>query len=105
MELSLPLKAQANAILSNTFITSLIRDGKFVAENGDTVTLEGALNFSLSMAGDRLLLTLHDMRPRVVAKRLMGLVRVKAKITSISIGPSDVIVGIEDWPDLTIPLE
>lgn len=103
-ELVLSLKDAVAKLLSNKMITSLLRDKKYVHDNGDYIVLEGDLNFSLRMSGDNITLDIHDIQPMIVARRFF-LVRLKGRLTAITICPDKIILAIEGLGNVPIPIE
>lgn len=102
MSTELAFKKEITALLDNPMITSLIRDKVYNIDNSTQIVLDGKLNFSLSMVNDRLVLDILDVKPQIVAKRLF--MKMKGRISKISIGKNDIVVAIDGLPDQTITL-
>ncbi len=102
-EISLSIKESIAKILDNKAITSLLRDKKYVSDNGDYVTLEGDLNFSLRMNGDAITLDIHDVRPMVVARRFF--IKLKGRLNSVTIARESIVLNIEGLGNIPIPIE
>lgn len=97
----IPFKKEVHSLLSNPIITGLIRDKIIQIDNRTKIELTGDLNFSLRMDGERLVVDIHDVKPKVTAKRFL---RFDGRISSVSIGHENVIISIDNLPDVTLNL-
>lgn len=103
MSTELGFKKEISSLLDNKVITGLIRDKVYNIDDSTQITLEGKLNFSLSMSGDRLVLDILDVKPQLSAKRGFFF-KLKGRISKISIGKNDILIAIDGLPDQTITL-
>lgn len=102
MSTELAFKKEIVALLDNKVITSLLRDKVYNIDDSTQIVLDGKLNFSLSMSNDRLVLDILDVKPQLTAKRF--LLKLKGRISKISIGKNDIVIAIDGLPDQTIIL-
>ena len=102
--IELKLKEQVSSLLDNPFIVSLIRDKKYEIDNKNYIELEGELNFSLSFQNDKLVLTFHDLKPRITATRTFFNIRFQSRVNSLVFSKDNVVIYLSDFPAQTIPL-
>ncbi len=103
MSTELGFKKEITSLLDNKVVTGLIRDKMYKIDDSTVITLDGKLNFSLSMSGDRLVLDILDVKPQISATRGIFF-KLKGRVSKISIGKNDIIVAIDGLPDQTITL-
>jgi hypothetical protein len=99
--LELDKKQEINAILSNEILISLLRDKRYDIDERTTLEIEGNLNFSLSYENSKLIVIMNDIRPKLTIKRFL---KFHGRISKISIGVDDILISIDNLPDLKIIL-
>ena len=101
MQTELAFKEQISTLLDNPILTSLIRDKRYEVDKNTIIELEGSFNFSLKFENDRLVLNVLNIQPKVTFKKILTF---NGRINSISIGKNDILITIENLPDVRIGL-
>ncbi len=91
-------------LLSNEILHNLIWTKRHDINPDTFIELEGDLSFTISNSGDRLLITLHDILPKITTKVLHHLIKLNGRLSTISIGQNDIILGLVGLPDQKITL-
>ncbi len=101
MQTELALKPQIAALLSNEVLTSLVRDKHYKINESTWIDIEGELQFHVLMDGDRLVIKMDNILPKLTAKRFL---KFSGRINAISIGKENIIVELDGLPDQTLVL-
>lgn len=105
--IELPFKDVISSALSNPILSSLIRDKIYQPNPNTEIRLDGDLNFSIGMSDDKIVITCHDLKPKISYSPFSGmkrLMKVDGRLSTITISSSKIILGIDGLPDQTITL-
>lgn len=105
--IELPIKESITALLANEALTALIRDRTYSPNPHVTVSLEGDLNFTISMENDALVITCHDLKPKVSYSpfsNMKRLARLDGRLSKITVTSTKIVLGIDGLPDQSITL-
>lgn len=92
-------KSQIDSLLKNKILTSLLKTKRYDIDANTWIDVQGDLTFTLSMPADRLIITCNNIQPRLTAKRFF---KFQGRVTFISIGLKDIVIGLDGLPDVTV---